>query len=107
VDWFRLVGFFALGKTCIYILQVFPLTFTLADWIDKKIHYSFFGKLVRCNLCLGVWVYSFWVASFQMYPVNDYVPIATEFAFGAAASFIMYLLELGWKTQFGIIKVEE
>ena len=105
MDWFRLVGFFAIGKICIYMLQVFPLTFTIADWVDHKTKYVFLGKPTRCNLCLGVWVYAFWVYALKMYPVGWYIPIVSEFVVGAAASLIMQLIELGWQTKFSVIQI--
>jgi hypothetical protein len=105
MDWFRLVGFFAIGKICIYILQIFPPTFKIADGLDKIIHQEFFGKLVRCNLCLGVWVYAFWVLVLKMYPADWYVPVISEFTIGASASFAMSLLEVGWYSKFGVIQV--
>jgi hypothetical protein len=104
MDWFRLLGFFMIGKVCMYFLQTFPLTYKIADEIDKRIHYEFLGKLVRCNLCLGVWVYSFWVFGLQMYP-NWYIPVVSEFTIGALASFIMFVFELGWQERFTVINI--
>jgi hypothetical protein len=105
MNWFLLVGFFALGKICIYTLQIFPPTFLLADKADSFLSCSFFGKLVRCEFCLGVWVYAFWVACLGMYPPEFYIPVISEFVFGAIASFIMHLISLGWNAKFGVIQL--
>jgi hypothetical protein len=107
VDWIKLLGFFVVGRVCIYFVQTFPLTFLVADWIDKKLHYEFLGKLVRCKLCLGVWVYSFWIAGMHMSAPGWYIPVITEFTLGAGASLIAYLVEIGWYTRFGAISVGE
>jgi hypothetical protein len=106
MDWIRLAGFFIFGKVCIYTLQSFPPTFRLADWLDGKIRQEFFGKLARCQFCLGVWVFAFWTLAMQMYPLGIlYVPVVSEFIIGASASLIMFLLSVGWDVQFRTIQV--
>lgn len=105
MNWFLLLGFFGLGKICIYMLQIFPITFSLSDKLDSLLHHEFFGKLVRCDLCLGVWVYAFWVALLKMYPAEFYFPVVSEFVMGAAASFIMHLISLGWNSKFAVIQI--
>lgn len=104
MNWFLLVGLFAIGKICIYMLQIFPPTLLVADKLDQLLGHIFFGKLVRCDLCLGVWVYTFWVAALKVYP-DWYVPVATEFALGGACSLVMHLLSIGWSDKFSVIRV--
>ena len=105
MNWFLLVGFFGLGKICIYFLQIFPPTFGIADWIDKILRHQFLGKLVRCDLCLGVWVYAFWVFALKLYPPDWYIPVVSEFVIGAAASLVVHLTSIGWNDKFGVVQI--
>lgn len=105
MDWPRLFAFFVLGRICIYFLQIFPPVFGAADWLDWKFDKRFFGKLVRCKICLGVWVYAFWAFVLKMYYPDWYIPVVAEFVIGATASAAAYFCELGWQSHFGVIAV--
>ena len=88
----------ALGKLLIYIGQKF-----LGN--SKSF---FFNKLVNCDLCLGVWVYTILAGLYQIRLLEDvlwYVPIASELITGIAVSFIVHLLSIGVREKFGTVIV--
>jgi len=107
LDWFGLLGFLAVGKICIYTLQVFPPTAYVSKFLDQVVRVEFFQKLTRCDFCLGVWVYAFWSFIFGYHLPVLYVPIISEFTLGSICSFGMHLMSLGWTSKFGIIQLED
>jgi hypothetical protein len=97
----ELVIYFAVGKVSIYLIQKFPLTQKLSEKSELL------EKLFNCNLCLGVWVYWFLAFLFGLHwQAFIYVPVLSELLFGACASFVMWLISLGWNSQFQTIVIE-
>lgn len=92
----------ALGKLLIYLFQKFPLTLSLSKRSE------FLKQLFECDLCLGVWIYFFLALLFGTDKFYDwtYVPVITEFVIGAVTSFVMYLISIGWKSEFTILFLE-
>lgn len=96
-----LVIYFAVGKVSIYLIQKFPLTQKLSEKSELL------EKLFNCQLCLGVWVYTFLALMFGFYWKSFvYIPVVSELLFGACASFVMWLISLGWNSQFQTIVIE-
>lgn len=104
----KIVIFALLGKLTIYLAQNFPfVSFPLIGkyWKEKR----FLGKLFACDLCLGVWVYTLTAIPIKvnLFEEFGYMPIVFEFFTGAAMSFIMHLLTIGWRDKFSVIQIGE
>ena len=87
--------YFGLGKLIIYLAQKSPYR--------EVIKWRFLTDLFKCDLCLGVWVYSLLSLATGHYWFRDsigYTPILSEFLTGGTASFIMWLLSEGWNSKF-------
>jgi hypothetical protein len=102
----KIVIFALLGKLTIYLAQQFPfiqLPLIGRYWKEKR----FLGKLFACDLCLGVWIYtlSALLLKVNLFEEFGYIPIVFEFFTGAAMSFIMHLLTIGWRDKFGVIRI--
>jgi hypothetical protein len=80
------------------MLRKFPLT----NIIAKKLHLT---TLIECNLCLGFWVYLILLIWFRVNIFSVYYPGLSEVATAALVSFVMWLLTVGWFSEFGIIEV--
>ena len=90
--------FLLVGKIAVYFLQTFPY--------KRFIKWEFLLELFECDLCLGVWVYTFLCFAIGMNFYTFYVPMVSEILSGASASFIMHLLSIGWRTKFSTIVIE-
>lgn len=94
LDW---LVYSAIGKLIIFIIQSFPLP-------EKIEEHWFFGKLHRCDLCLGVWVFSIMAFFLKIDALQSlgfwYVPVLSEIVTGMATSFVVHLWTLGWKEKF-------
>jgi len=101
----------AVGRILIYLWSQFPLP----EWVDN----SKFGKLHHCTQCAGVWIYSFLFILFgvdilEMLGVNSKIMAGGGNIYrviggilgGAIISFVMSLLEAGWKERFMTITIE-
>ena len=80
------------GKLLIWTIQQFP-------YRPQK---GFLGKLVDCDFCLGVWVYTVLNFVFNvnlMYEFFDIIGL-NEIITGIIISFIMHLISIGWQTKF-------
>jgi hypothetical protein len=88
------------GKLFIYTLQKFPL---LRDVKNK-----FIRELLDCDYCLGVWVFSIlsWLFQFTLFREYIYCPFISELATGVIISFLVHLINIGWREKFGVIVVE-
>jgi len=88
--------YLAIGRIIIWFTQI-------TDWIvllaEKT---SLTKKLVKCDLCLGVWVYLFlWFIIPQ--PLNTQVPIFEPLFVALVSSLMMHLLRIGWTYKFGVL----
>ena len=95
----ELVIFLGVGKLIIYILQKF-----LSDNIDNK----FVNNLVSCDLCLGVWMYTFLATIWGIRILSDvlpYTPILSQVITGCVSSFLTHLLSIGWKAKFEVVVI--
>lgn len=93
------VIFGCLGKIVLYLAMIFP----------KHPRGEFFDKLFGCDLCLGVWIYTGLALLLGIDITKDvfpYVPFFSEFLTGAAFSFFVHLLSIGWTEKFGTIYME-
>lgn len=80
-------------------------------YIARKSPYfkrGFLGNLFECELCLGVWVYSFLclLLDFHLPQSTTYLPILSEILAGMVMSFSMWLLTEGWNAKFRNIYLE-
>jgi hypothetical protein len=92
VDVFLYLG---LGKLLIYLIQKSPYI--------RIIKWGFLTDLLKCDLCLGVWVYFGLSLVFQqIWFIHTivYVPVLSEFLTGCTASFVMWLFSEGWNAKF-------
>lgn len=95
----------AVGRVLIYLWSQFPLP----EWVDN----SKFGKLHHCTQCAGVWIYSilfilFRVDLLAMLGLSNVTggAIIGGFIGGAIISFVMSLLEIGFRERFMTITIE-
>lgn len=74
---------------------------------DNQIN-GFIGRLMRCGLCWGFWVYTLLSLLLGEVLFLDffYVRGLSELITGAFVSFFVHLISLGWRAQFEIIIVE-
>ena len=91
------IVYLAAGKLAIFFFQSFPLPEKLeAHW--------FIGKLHRCDMCSGFYIFSILALLMQIDLLSDlgfwYIPVASEIITGMSASFFVHLLSLGWKEKF-------
>lgn len=86
------------GKVIIYTAQKFPLL--------QKMKIEFWSSLFNCGFCFGVWIFTFMSAVTRWYLFPPYVPGFSELATGCVTSLVVHLVSIGWKEQFGVIKVE-
>lgn len=85
------------GGFCIFFLRKFPFT-------DRLVVRGFGG----CNLCLGVWVYSFLAFVFDVNVFQEYFYVAalSELLTGAITSFIADIVVDGWKSKYSVTLVD-
>ena len=89
------------GRLLIYLAQHFPPL--------SESRFEFVRRLVSCDLCLGVWVFTGCSWGFATYLFSDiipHVPVLSELVTGSVTSFLAHLLVLGWKEKFTIVVVE-
>ena len=92
--------FLAIGKLFIYLGMHFP---PLAES-----RFDFVKRLWTCDLCAGVWCYSFLSLVMGEIIFRDvfYVPGVSELATGGLVGFLVHLITLGWKSKFEVIVIE-
>jgi hypothetical protein len=101
----EIVLLIAIGRLFIFLWSKFPLP----KWVDD----SRIGVLHHCTLCAGVWIYSallilFGVDLLGELGISGFVGgnIIGGFIGGGIISYIMWLLEIGFKEQFMSIVIE-
>lgn len=75
---------------------------------QNNIKIQFINRLFRCNLCLGVWVYTLmsWLTGYYVFhDWTSYIPVFAELAAGCFSSYLVYLVENGWKSLHEVIVV--
>lgn len=105
----ELILLIAVGRILIYLWSEFPLP----EWVER----SKFGKLHHCTQCAGVWIYS---AIFILFGVdilgmlglsgeflggNIFYRVVAGALGGAIISFVMSLLEMGFRERFMTITI--
>lgn len=97
---------FALGRLIIFLAQKAPYFKILSNQSMK--FRAFFVELSECDLCLGTWVYI--LLSFCLHYVwfleLFYVPFLSEVLTGASMATVMWLVRLGWESQFKTYVIE-
>ena len=94
------IVFVVVGKLLIFFGQKFAE--------GNNITEGFIGRLLACGLCWGFWVYTALslLLGEIIFPDFFHVPVLSNVITGAATSFFVHLVSLGWREQFGIIVVE-
>lgn len=97
------------GKVCIYTIQKFVRSNELVKQIKNAKLNQFVSNLVTCNLCLGVWVYSFiaFVFHVALFKSVFYFPVVSELATGAIVSLAVHLFSIGFQEMFGTLVVSQ
>lgn len=92
--------FLVIGRLLIFIGNKFVS--------QNEIKNKFINKLFSCNLCLGVWVYSLmsWLTGYYVfYDWTSYIPVFAELAAGCFSSYLVYLVEIGWRSLHEVIEI--
>ncbi len=89
------------GRLFIYLAQKF------GHLDESKI--KFIKDLFSCDLCLGVWLYTFlsWGTGIQI--LSDVIQSHTlimGLVTGGVSSFLVHLIVLGWREKFGVIIID-
>jgi hypothetical protein len=103
----KLLVYVLVGKLIVFISQKFP--FQKVPLIGRLFEEGkFLEELLSCDLCVGVWVYTFLAFFFSVNLFEEwfYVIGLTEFLVGAVTSFIVHLISMGWKAQYSVFVVE-
>ena len=97
------VLFLLIGK----ILVFFGMKFAEDNGITKND--TFIGRLLRCDLCWGFWVYSLLslLLGVTLFSEHIYVPLLSELWTGGLTSFaVQYMLEVPlWWVEFQLFKI--
>ena len=88
-----LITYFVIGVLLVWAFGIAKPT----RWLYARI---FDG----CDFCVGVWVFSllawpFYVPSTMLMGI-PYMPVASEFVCGVAASFAVHIFRIGWAVRF-------
>lgn len=90
------------GKLAIFFFQSFPLPSKLEE-------HWFIGKLHKCGLCSGFYIFSILAYFLKMDILTSlgfwYTPVLSEVVTGMSISFITHLVTLGWKEQFNSVVI--
>lgn len=88
------------GRLIIFLLQkVFSANYQLS-------RENFLTKLFSCSLCLGFWVYFILAFVFTIDIFELRYIVAGEFLTAAVTTFIVWLIMLGWDSEFREIRFE-
>ena len=88
-----------IGKLFIFLGMNFP------PFSESRI--DFVRRVWECDLCSGVYVYTFISLIMRVSLFNDifYVPLISEAITGGIVSFVVHLISLGWREKFGIVVI--
>lgn len=93
------IGYLAVGKLIIYIVQKFVSDATKIELLNKW---------ASCDLCSGVWIYTALALFFRITILSDvliYVPFVSEIVTGCVSSFIVHLITIGWREKFNVVVI--
>ena len=74
---------------------------------NKMFEGGFIGRLLRCDLCLGVWIYSP-LAYLLGTSMTDLLPVGvvSSIITGMATSFVVHVFSAGWNTRFSTVVID-
>lgn len=74
---------------------------------QNDIKIPFVQKLASCLLCSGVWVYTIlsFVSGYRILEDWTVVPFLSQVITGCFSAYLMYLVEVGWKSTYEVIVV--
>lgn len=92
---------------------IFLLVGYLFVWLGMKFPPLSESKIVivkriwTCSLCSGVWVYTFlsYVMGEHLFGDLFYLPFISELATGGIISFLVFLIEIGFRERFQVIEI--
>ncbi len=87
--------FLVFGKIAIFFLQTFPPL--------RQIKWKFLQEALDCSLCTGFWVFTTLCFVFKVNLVEPYFLGVSEILTGAISSLLVYLVSIGWKSQYQIV----
>lgn len=93
------VIFLGVGKVMIFLLQKF---------MTANFKNGFFQELIRCDLCVGFWVYLATAYLMKITILSDilpFVPVFSAILTASVSTFAMHLLSWGWKTKFEVVVI--
>lgn len=105
-DWFL---FLVIGRVIIFFLQRFPFS---KLWVVGKLFREgeFFGDLLACDLCLGLYIFGFfsWVLNIDFLVLMGFhhVVFISELVTGAISSLVTWLIRNGWQSEFSTIEMK-
>jgi len=85
--------YLAVGRLFIYLLRLFPLAVRILEKNKDT------EKLLNCDLCIGVWIYTFLAWTMNIH-IIQHSNVISYLVTGSVSSFIMYLLKRGWDQEF-------
>lgn len=77
-------------------------------FIKDNTENKFINKLFSCNLCSGFWIYSILsglTGYYVFYDWSPYIPVISEILAGAFSSYLVHLVENGWRALHEVIIV--
>ncbi len=80
------LAFAILGRLLIYLIQKLGANI----------------KILQCDLCVGVWIYTILSGLFQIRLLEDvywYVPLVSELITGSITSYLVHLVTIGFREK--------
>jgi len=74
----------------------------------NEVKIKFLNRLLSCSLCSGWWIYSImsWLTGYYVFEDwTSYIPVFSEIAAGAFSSYLVYLIETGYKSLHEVVIV--
>lgn len=84
----QFIAYVVVGKLLIFLIGQF--------FEDTKL------KMLTCDLCSGVWVYTIFAGLFKIRLLEDvyfYVPLVSELTTGCIVSYAVHLLTIGFRER--------
>jgi hypothetical protein len=95
--------FVLIGRLLIFFAQ----KFFKQNELEKRT-FPFVQRLFSCNLCLGVWAYTILAFIFRLNALNElpYIPVLTELITGCVTSYLVHVIEMGWRSENEVIVIK-